>query len=236
MYSVSQEMNIRLNETKSLIDLSRGIESGIVDGGEMRFNIPVIRSTVILSLYNVIESTITQILNKIHDEIVSKKVNYNNLAKPIKDIALVYFYKHKEKRSDIHSSLDVLHSTVDMIRGKSHFDIEYETMSESYQLYSGNIDARVIRRIMKKYGIEISENHGSKLRYVKKGRNKLAHGEESFEEFGRNVVLQTLEEYFNDVEAILTEVIDKTNTFLTEEAYRITRRARQATKRRKRQR
>lgn len=229
-------MNIRLKETKSLIDLSRGIETGVVDGEGVRFNIPVIRSTVILSLYNVIESTITQVLNKIHDEIVSKKVNYNNLAKPLKDIALVYFYKHKEKRADIHSSLDVLHSTVDMIRGKSHFDIEYETMSESYQLYSGNLDARVIRKIMKKYGIEISESHGSKLVNVKNGRNKLAHGEASFEEFGRNIVLRTLEEYFNDVEAILTEVIDKTNIFLNDEAYRITRRSRQAKKRKKRSR
>ncbi len=226
-------MNIRLQETKSLIDLSRGIETGIVAGEGMKFNIPVIRSTVVLSLYNVIESTITQILKKIHYEIVSKRISYNNLAKPIKDIALVYFYKHKEKRADIHSALDVLHSTVDMIRGKTHFDIEYETMSESYQLYSGNLDARIIRKIMNKYGIGISEDHGSKLLYVKNGRNKLAHGEASFEEYGRNIVHQSLDEYFNDVKAILNEVIDKTNTFLSNEAYRITRSSRQAKKRRK---
>lgn len=232
MYSISQEMNIRLQETKSLIELSKGMESGVVNGQGLRFNIPVIRATVILSLYNVVESTITQILNKIHDEIVSKRVNYNNLTKPIKDIALVYFYKHKEKRADIHDALDVLHSTVDMIRGKSYFDIEYKAMSESYKLYSGNLDARVIRKVMKKYGIEISDTYGSKLVNVKNGRNKLAHGEESFEEFGRNIVLKTLEDYFSDVDALLNEVIEKTQQFLTNEEYRITRQFRQTKKRR----
>ncbi|WP_429059816.1 MAE_28990/MAE_18760 family HEPN-like nuclease [Aeromonas veronii] len=234
MYSISQEMKIRLQETKSLIELSKGMENGTVYSNGIKFNIPVIRSTVILSLYNVVESTITQVLNKIHDEIISQKVRYNNLIKPIKDIALVYFYKHKEKRADIHASLDVLHSTVDMIRGKSHFDIAYKPMSESYQLYSGNLDARIIRKVMKKYGIDISDTYGCKLVNVKNGRNKLAHGEESFEEFGRNVVLKSLEEYFNDVEALLNEVIAKTQAFISNKAYRITSRPRKANKRKKR--
>lgn len=236
MYSITQEMNIRLQEAKSLIDLSKGIESGVINSEEVRFNVPVIRSTVVLSLYNVIESTITQVLKKIHYEIISKRVAYNNLSKPIKDITLLYFYKHKEKRSDIHDSLDVLHNTVDMIRGKGFFDLEYEKMSESYQLYSGNLDARIIRKIMKKYGIELSETYGSKLLKVKNGRNKLAHGELSFEEYGRNVVVRSLEEYFNDVEALLGEVIGKTQSFLNDEGYRLARRSNKASKRKKRSR
>ncbi|HGF7196367.1 TPA: MAE_28990/MAE_18760 family HEPN-like nuclease, partial [Vibrio cholerae] len=121
---------------------------------------------------------------------------------------------------------------VDMIRGKSYFDIEYKAMSESYKLYSGNLDARVIRKVMKKYGIEISDTYGSKLVNVKNGRNKLAHGEESFEEFGRSIVLKTLEDYFSDVDALLNEVIEKTQQFLTNEEYRITRQFRQTKKRR----
>ncbi|MEZ9186639.1 MAE_28990/MAE_18760 family HEPN-like nuclease [Vibrio splendidus] len=227
-------MNIRLSETQSLIDLFKGIESGIVDSNGLRMNVPVIRSTVILSLYNVIESTITQVLMKVHSEIVSKRVNYNNLTKPIKDLALIYFYKHKEKRSDIHNSLDVLHSTVDLIRGKGFFDVEYKEMSESYQLYSGNLDARIVRKIMSKYGVVISEEYGSKLKPVKEGRNKLAHGELSFEEYGRDLVSRSLEQYFQDVKSFLTEILEKTQKYLDDESYRINRKSRQATKRKRR--
>ncbi|WP_125780991.1 MAE_28990/MAE_18760 family HEPN-like nuclease [Pseudoalteromonas rubra] len=224
MFSITQEMDIRLSETQSLIDLSKGIEQGLIESNCIRFNLPVIRSTVILSLYNVVESTITQVLARIHDEIISKKVSYNNLNKCIKDIVLVYFYKYKEKRSDIHDALDVLHNTVDMIRGKGFFEIEYNVMAKSYQLYSGNLDAKIIRKIMKKYGIIIPESIGTKLNSVKNGRNKLAHGEQSFEEYGRNVVLNVLESYLADVRAFLEEVISKTEEFLNNEAYRKPRR------------
>lgn len=227
-------MNIRLIETKSLIELVEALESGNVDSNSIRINVPVIRSTIVLSLYNVIESTITRVLMRIHSEIVAKKVNYNNLAKPIKDLALIYFYKHKAKRSDIHNSLEVLHSTVNLIIGKGFFDVEYMEMIDSYQLYSGNLDAKIVRKIMLKYGIEISENYGSKLKSVKDGRNKLAHGEQSFEEYGRDLVSRSLNQYFDDVELFLKEILSETQKYLDNESYRITRRARQVTKRKRR--
>lgn len=219
MFSVEQDMRLRLSEAQDLISLIDEIELGRVTSTQ-RINTPVLRSSVVLSLYNIIESTITQTLTKIHNEINTNKVNYNNLSKEIKDLALIYFYKHKSKRNDIHESIDVLHHTVDLIRGKGFFNIPYNEMIESYQLYSGNLDAKIIRKIMRKYGITISESHGKKLHAIKNGRNTLAHGNKSFEEFGRDMVVPTLKTYLSDVDCFLSEVINSTRDFIRDKKYR----------------
>lgn len=219
MFSVEQDMRLRLSEAQDLINLINEIELGRVTSPQ-RINTPVLRSSVVLSLYNIIESTITQTLTKIHNEINASKVNYNNLSKEIKDLALIYFYKHKSKRNDIHESIDVLHHTVDLIRGKGFFNIPYNEMIESYQLYSGNLDSRIIRKVMKKYGVVISESHGTRLHAIKNGRNTLAHGNKSFEEFGRDMVVPTLNIYLSDVDCFLSEVITSTRDFIRDKKYR----------------
>ena len=218
MFSVEQDFQLRISETNGLITLVKNLDEGKITSPDA-INISVIRSSVIVSLYNIVESTITQTLTKIHSEINTKEVSYNSLSKEIKDLALIYFYKHKEKRSNIHDSIEVLHHTVDLIRGEGVFNVPYSELAENYQLYSGNLDAKSIRKVMKKYGIIISEDFGQKIKKIKDGRNQLSHGNISFEEFGRNIVLNTLNEYLLDVENLLTEVINKTSQYLEEEKY-----------------
>ncbi|CRM05842.1 hypothetical protein [Pseudomonas sp. 24 E 1] len=203
-----------------LLDLITSIESGKFTS-DKRINTPVLRAAVVLSLYNIIEAAITQTLARLHDVINTSKVNYNNLNQNLKDLALVYFYKHKAKRANIHDSLEVLHHTVDLIRGKGFFSIDYKEMTESYQLYSGNLDARIIRKVMGKYGIEISKTHGGKLQVIKDGRNALAHGNKSFEEFGRDVALQSLLIYYSDVEKFLAEIMQESSSFINNKNYRL---------------
>lgn len=219
MYSVEQDFRLRMSEAKGLVELIKDIENGNVTSPN-QINIPVLRSSVVINLYNIIESTITQTLTRFHAEINANNVLYDDLSRPIKDLALIYFYKHKEKRADIHSSIDVLHHTVDLIRGTGTFNVPYLEMIESYQLYSGNLDARSIRNVMVKYGIEISESSGQKLIAIKKGRNTLSHGNKSFEEFGRDLVIPRLEEYLADVENFLEEVILNGTKFIDEKLYK----------------
>ncbi|WP_152596945.1 MAE_28990/MAE_18760 family HEPN-like nuclease [Chromobacterium haemolyticum] len=213
-------MNIRLSEAQDLIALIKEIENGTIVGS-IKMNTPALRASVVLSLYNIIESTITQTLTKIHDEINKRQVHYGNLSKEIRNLLLIYFYKHKQKKTNIHDSLDVIHDTVNLIRGKGHFNLPYEKMIDSYQLYSGNLDAKIIRKIMRTYGITISELYGQKLQLIKNARNTLAHGNQSFEEYGRTIVIKTLEDYINDVEKFLTEVINEGKQYIHEKRYKV---------------
>jgi hypothetical protein len=219
MYSVEQDFRLRLSEAKGLVELIKDIENGNVTSPN-QINLPVLRSSVIINLYNIIESTITQTLTEFHNEINASDVCYDELSRHIKDLALIYFYKHKAKRADIHESIDVLHHTVNLVRGTGTFKVPYLKMIESYQLYSGNLDARSIRKVMGKYGIQISETYGGKLKGIKDGRNTLSHGNKSFEEFGRDIVVPMLEEYIIDVESFLDEVITEGKRFIDEKLYK----------------
>lgn len=220
MFSIKADMLIRLEEADGLINLVRAAEEE--EGVDFNvINIPVLKASVILVLYNAVESTIKSVLVKIHEEINSRGVAYDDLSKEIKNLVLVYFYKHKAKRSDVHNALDVIHHTVDLIRGRGVFSLPYDSMIESYQLFSGNLDAKKIRKIMDKYGIEITENHGKKLQIIKNGRNSLAHGNKSFEDYGRNIVVGNMVLFLEDVKNFLNEVIEKSSEFLCNEKYKI---------------
>ncbi|URR19196.1 hypothetical protein [Klebsiella quasipneumoniae] len=93
-------------------------------------------------------------------------------------------------------------------------------MSEVYQLYSGNLDAREIRKIFAKYDIIISEGIGQNLKTIKKVRNILAHGEQAFEDYGRIIVLASLESQFSDTKEFLMEVIKSVSKYLDQKQYK----------------
>lgn len=61
---------------------------------------------------------------------------------------------------------------------------------------SDNLDARKIRELLEKHGIDFTEtNNGDKphMLTVKNKRNSLAHGAESFDIAARNLTIEDLE-------------------------------------------
>lgn len=56
---------------------------------------------------------------------------------------------------------------------------------------SGNIDAHKIRQISNKIGLSIVSN-GSELEDIKNIRNKLAHGERTFNDIGKDITVNEL--------------------------------------------
>ncbi|MBG6247075.1 MULTISPECIES: hypothetical protein [Symbiopectobacterium] len=107
-----------------------------------------------------------------------------------------------------------------MIINKDNFNLSYDEMSEVYQLYSGNLDAREIRKIFTKYDIIIAEGIGQNLKTIKDVRNILAHGEQAFEDYGRMIVLTSLESHFANTKDFLTEVIKSVSKYLDRKQYR----------------
>jgi len=220
MFSIKQDMNLRLNEASGLIDLVCAVEDGEVNT-HVKINSAVLKASVVLALYNIVESTVSHLLSKIHDEINKNQVKYEALTREIKDLSLLFYQKHKESKKDLNSSLDVLHQTLDFVLGATVFNLPYKEMEKSYQLYSGNLDAKKIRNVMKKYGIVIRDDLGKSLKSIKDGRNTLAHGDKSFEEYGRDVVSNALRVYHQDVSIFLREVISEVEVFFLNKKYTV---------------
>ncbi|HID9872668.1 TPA: MAE_28990/MAE_18760 family HEPN-like nuclease [Serratia marcescens] len=61
---------------------------------------------------------------------------------------------------------------------------------------------------------------GYSLNTIMKVRNKLAHGDLSFEEYGRSLVTDDLEKYYKDALFFLRMVILKVNYFISKEKYK----------------
>ncbi|WP_447881411.1 MAE_28990/MAE_18760 family HEPN-like nuclease [Serratia fonticola] len=219
MFSIKMDMNTRVNESKEVIDFIRAIELSD-DFDAPRPNTMVLKSSVVIMLYNVVESTVSRVLYKIHEVIISEDVKYYELSKSIRNLMIIYFHKNREKNPDIHNSIDVIHSTIDFINGINGFNLNYTEMAKFYSLYSGNLDARQVRKVFQKYEISISDNIGECLKNIKTGRNKLAHGEISFEEYGRDIVINVLDSYISDVHVFLSSVISSTEIFLNEKKYK----------------
>lgn len=219
MFSIRMDMRTRIKESTEIIDFIKAIE--IYDNLDApRPNNMVLKSSVIVMLYNVVESTITRVLAKIHEVIISEDIKYYDLSKNIRNLMLLYYHKNREKNPDIHNSLEVIHGTIDFINGINGFNLNYNEMAKFYSLYSGNLDAKQVRKVFNKYEITIPENIGGNLKDIKNGRNTLAHGEKSFEEYGRDIVVARLEMYIQNVTIFLNSVVDFTEVFLNEKKYK----------------
>lgn len=92
-------------------------------------------------------------------------------------------------------------------------------------MFSGNLDAREIRNIFKnKYGFKLNENelNAPVLKRIREGRNKLAHGNISFEEYGRDLSIPDLLSMKDKVFKFIDALIVKVELYLSGKIYKKT--------------
>ena len=83
---------------------------------------------------------------------------------------------------------------------------------------SGNIDAQKIRDVLKQIGgNEIRD--GRELKIIKDKRNNLAHGEFTFSEIGKDVLMSELIEYKDKTKDYLSNVLIEINDYIEDQRY-----------------
>lgn len=83
---------------------------------------------------------------------------------------------------------------------------------------SGNIDAQAIRDLAKQFGYTESTN-GRHLQIVKEKRNKLAHGEFTFSEIGKEYTVKDLITLKTEVTNYIEDVLKNVEDFITDKKY-----------------
>lgn len=156
--------------------------------------VKTLRANGYLLLYNLVESTMTNAIDSIHQIFHSQSLGFDDLRAEVQRVILKNF------RS---ASLDE-----HVIANKAH-PIQIAMIRMGYDktnLFSGNVDARSIRDTAKIYGFGIAAHDtsvskdGRRLLDVKNKRNQLAHGKISFEDCGH-------ETSHDELIAIATETI-----------------------------
>jgi len=168
-----------------------------------------------LLLYNLIESTIRNSIVTIYNKIEDDGITYNNLSEKIKQIWL-----HKNgKRFSIHDKDNTIEVNLqNIINDIINNEIILLTKDDIH--ISGNIDAQEIRSLAGKIGFEISSN-GRDLVKIKDKRNRLAHGEHTFHDVGKDFTYNDLKTYKETTFIHLEDVIHKIKKFIDDEKYKI---------------
>jgi ribonucleotide reductase beta subunit family protein with ferritin-like domain len=167
-----------------------------------------------LLLYNLVESTIRNSIVTIYNKIQDDEITYNDLSEKIKQI---WLHKHSKKitssnekkiEKDLKKIINHILSNEIIMLTKDDINI------------SGNIYADTIRDLATQIGFEKSSN-GRHLEEIKDKRNRLAHGEHTFHDIGKDFTYLDLNTYKETTFIYLEDVISKIKNFIDDEKYKI---------------
>ena len=84
--------------------------------------------------------------------------------------------------------------------------------------FSGNLDADEIRKLADKIGFEKAVN-GRNLVKIKDKRNRLAHGEQTFYDVGKDFSVGDLNDFKNETFAYLSSIMNNIEKFIIDKNY-----------------
>lgn len=173
--------------------------------------VTMLRATALLVLYNAIEASARNAIEAVYDEFSSKSLMFGDL--------------HESIRQRIISDFK---NNVSPEKGMAMSDIAREIVIAGFdgrKLFSGNVDAREIRKVARRLGIDISgadyatTMDGAKLVEVKDHRNDLAHGHKSFGAVGRDYTTRDLSEICRVSLAYMDHILSKVGDYLDDEDF-----------------
>lgn len=226
MNSVILDFNTRVKEVDDYFSfltrlIQEEIKLSVIDGdGKSKIAsldlelAKTLKANVFLLLYNLIESTMRNAVEAIFDEFQSKGISFDKIKPEIKVTIL-------QNLQTCFKSLSAknIHSKISQIS----IDIITATF-ERERIFSGNVDAKVIRETAEKYGFShltdcSKTKDGQNLLVVKDNRNDLAHGIKSFEEVGRNKTIEELLEIKEEVVEYLRQILKNIEGYLDKKEY-----------------
>ena len=197
-----------VNERMKLVTLEDGIERKIrgIDSDLAK----TLKANGFLLLYNLVESSMTNAIEAIFDELKERKIPFNSVRTEIKKVVL----QNLKNRSpdDIHTKMT---------------DISIDIITAGFrrrELFSGNIDREEITKTARKYGFSCDTNyletkHGDNLYGVMKNRNDLAHGNKSFSEIGKSTSIEDLLKVKEEIIAYIAQILNNIENYLVAQEY-----------------
>jgi hypothetical protein len=150
----------------------------------------IFKAAAMLLLYNVLEASVRNGMLAVYDSVNAAGIDYATASEELRHAWLDQRLR----------SLDRLNTRYDTFRKHAHelldnvvrcVALEFDLDPERALDLAGNVDARKIRELATKHGInlneELGEDRGFRLLEVKTLRNRLAHGFLSFADCGRDL-------------------------------------------------
>lgn len=162
----------------------------------------VMKTNMFLLLYNLAESSIKQSLSEVYDTVSAESVKYNDVKEEIQKIWIDTNYKNFNQMGT-----NRIHEVINNIL-EDVIEVEFDASKK----ISGNIDGRKIKEFAEQIGFSTKAHHslneGVRLHQVKTQRNKLAHGDLSFAECGRNYTIPDLRVLQSSCQIFETNIVE----------------------------
>jgi hypothetical protein len=171
----------------------------------------ILKSNMILMLYNLVESTISNSIEEIHNSIHASAISFDTLKVELKEVIIKHL-KDKNPKKFVES---VTHLAIDVV--KKSFD--------KRKVCNGNVDSLKIRELSGVYGFSSNTTYaqtknGQILLDIKGKRNDLAHGTFSFVEIGKVLTPEDLEKMKDETVSYLKEIVANIEYYLTNQEYK----------------
>lgn len=198
-----------------LVDIdSKGKD--VVNTIDNRLFFRIMKSNFLLMLYNVVEATVTTGMLEIYEQLKNDGCTYPSLITEMQNIWRDYKIKEvylssSQLKSYINRVENIVNSIINetpIIFNKNMLDI------------NGNLNAKRIKEICDKHRIRYRViNDEMKLEKVRKKRNSLAHGDESFSDCARDITIVDLEELKDTIYQFLTGIVIGMKKYYDEKQY-----------------
>ena len=164
------------------------------------------KASAILMLYNLVESTMTNISQAVFDHLKQKNIGFDQ----INDIVKILVLRNVKKRNPTNLVKKMRDDSLDFV--VASFDRE--------DIFSGNIDAKKIRETLKEFGAKQTRKISEPvLLEIKTLRNELAHGAKSFADSGKNFTAQDLAIKQGKVDKALSQALLDFDSYIQTAAY-----------------
>ena len=203
MVATKAEFDKRYQEIEAFLTYLEGLEK---HPGMSVSLMATMKASVLLMIYNLVESTMTNIVQAVFDHLSNKKIGFESVNDTVKELVLSNVKQCNPKK------------LVEKMRGKSINMVEASFNRED--VFSGNIDGRKIRETLTSFGVSGSGRFDEPvLLEIKEARNDLAHGTKSFADAGKTYTSTDLRTKHTKVGKVLERAISDFGKYLRNGAY-----------------
>lgn len=172
----------------------------------------ILRSNLILMLYNLVESSISNAIEEIHNNLHVNNTTFDSLNTELKKVLI----KQLKNNIDPHNFvIGINNLTIDIVK----------KCFKKSKISNGNIDHTTISDLGRKYGFDVSTTYaktknGKCLEEIRWRRNDLSHGTFSFKEIGKEYSIEDLDRMKDETVNYLKEILHNINTYLANQQYK----------------
>lgn len=176
----------------------------------------IMKSNFLLMLYNLVEATFTTGMLEIYDQLKQENCSYESVIDEIQNIWRDYKVKEVYKpESGLTTYTNRVHQIVNDITQNTPM-----ALSKGMLGINGNLNAKQIKAICDRHRISYRVTDDQLvLERVKKKRNSLAHGDESFSRCARDLILSDLEGIKDTVLLFISEILTGIDKYYDEKQY-----------------